>query len=134
MLHKYVQTGHSLSDLPVQIMEDGRPVLHDMVTYLNEVPMGATTRHDQPPYQMLRPTTEPAASHSQVQSGRSPHPTSVSTISEPNILMTSPMQQELPLLEHDGPESNLDLQEMFSLMDTDAAEAAGLYWLQNYTA
>jgi len=100
-------------------MEDGCPVLHDIVTCLNEVPMGATTRHDRPPYQMFRPTTEPTASHSQVRS---------------NILMTSPMQQELPLLEHNGHESNLDLQEVFLLMDADAAEAAGLYWLQNYTA
>jgi hypothetical protein len=48
--------------------------------------------------------------------------------------MAPSMQQDLPLPEYDSVESRLDLEEICLLVDTDAAEAARLYWLQTHTA
>ncbi|UPX14620.1 Fluconazole resistance protein 1 [Ascochyta rabiei] len=134
MLYEYVQTGHSLPALPVQSMGDGRPFLHDIVTYLNAVPIGASIRHDQLPYQISRPNTMPTASLPQSQPEPLPYSTFVATVSEPNTFMVSLIQQDMPLLEHEILESRLNLQEIYSLMDTDGAEAAGLHWLQTHTA
>lgn len=44
------------------------------------------------------------------------------------------MQQGMSLLECGGLGSRFGLQEVRSSMDTDAAEAAGLYWPQTDTA
>ncbi|KAF2844110.1 hypothetical protein T440DRAFT_473652 [Plenodomus tracheiphilus IPT5] len=133
-LYQYVQTGHSLPALPGQSMGDGRPFLHEIVTYLDAVPMGATIRHDQLPYQIPRLNTTPTAFLLQPQPESLPNSTFVAIVSEPNNLMASSMQQGLPLLEYESLESRLDLQEIYSLMDMDGAEAAGLYWLQCHTA
>jgi hypothetical protein len=134
MLYEYVQTGHSLPALPVRSMEDGRPFLHDIVTNLNALPMSATNRHNELPYQILRPNITPTASLPQLQLEPSPYSTFVATVSDPNTFMASSMQQHLPLPEYDSLESRLDLQEICLLMDTDAGEAARLYWLQTHMA
>ncbi|RMZ74090.1 hypothetical protein GMOD_00004929 [Pyrenophora seminiperda CCB06] len=141
-LYEYVRTGHNLPALPARSTGDDLPLLHDIVAYVNTLPIDVSSRHKQAQYQILRPKTTPTVSLPQSQPETSPFPTFVATIPQLDAVMASSMQQDpqLPVyspaqMDYECPESRLNLQELWPLMEMDPVEAARLYpWLQAYTA
>jgi len=136
-LYEYVRNGHDLPALPARSTGDDRPLLHDIVAYVNTLPVDITSTHEQVQYEMPRPKKPPTMSPPQSQPETSPFPTFVPTIPQLDAFMASSMQQDVPLTEY-GPtqmnhgylEDGLNLQELWPLMETDPAEAARLYpWL-----
>jgi hypothetical protein len=135
-LYEYLQTGHILPDLLAPSTGDGHPLLHDIVAYVRELPIGVTSRHGQVQYQISGPNAAP-----HVPLPRSQPETSVC----PGFVAAAPQLnnfQDLSLTDYDPAqtdyeslESRLDLQEIWSLMEIDPAEAARLSnWLLNHTA
>jgi hypothetical protein len=141
-LYEHVRAGHSLPALPASIMGEDRLLLHDIVAYVRALPMGVTGRHEQAQCQIPRPDAAAAVSFSQPQPEASPCPDFAAAATQLNTITASSMQQD-PLLtgydpaqaEYESLESRLDLQELWTLMEVDPAEAARLDdWLLNYTA
>jgi hypothetical protein len=140
-LYEYLQTGHILPDLLAPGTGDGHPLLHDIVAYVRELPMGATSRHGQVQYQISGPNAAPLVPLPRSQPETSPCPGFIAAAPQLNTVVAS-MQQDLSLPDYDPAQtdyeslgSRLDLQEVWSLMEIDPAGAAGLgNWLLNYTA
>lgn len=121
---------------------DDRPLLHDIVAYVRALPISVTSRHEQVQYQIPEPNAAPAVSFLQPQPETSPCPDFAAAAPQLNTIMASSVQQD-PLLtgydpaqaDYEPLESRLDLQELWTLMEVDPAEAARLNdWLLNYTA
>lgn len=136
-LYEYVRTSHNLPALPARSPGDDRPLLHDIVAYANTLPMGMIDRPEQVQHQIGKPNTTPTVSSSRSQLETSPFQPFAATVPYLSTFIPSSTQQDLPLTEY-GPahmsyerlESGLDLQELWSFIDIDPAEAASLYhWL-----
>ncbi|KAI1663328.1 hypothetical protein L13192_12635 [Pyrenophora tritici-repentis] len=133
-LYEYVRTGHNLPALPARSTEDDRPLLHDIMAYVNTLPMDVISGREQVQYQIPRPKTTPTVSLPQSQPEFSPFPTFVATIPQLDAVMASSMQQDLPLTEY-GPaqmdyerlERRVNMQELWPFTEIDPAEAARLY-------
>ena len=141
-LYEHVRAGHSLPALPASSTGEGRPLLHDIVAYVRTLSMGVTSRHEQVQCHVPGPDAAAAVSFSQPQPEASPCPDFAAAATQLNTITVSSMQQD-PLLtgydpvqvEYESLKSRLDLQELWTLMEVDPAEAARLNdWLLNYTA
>ena len=141
-LYEHVRAGHSLPALPASSTGEDRPLLHDIVAYARALPMGVTGRHEQVQCQISGPDAAAAVSFSQPQPEASPCPDFAAAATQLNTITASSMQHDSLLIgydsaqaEYESLESRLDLQELWTLMEVDPAEAARLNdWLLNYTA
>jgi hypothetical protein len=116
--------------------------LHDIVAYVRALPIGVTSRHEQIQYQIPGPDAAAAVSFSQPQPEASQYPDFTAAATQLNTITASSMQHDTLLTGYDPAQaeyeplkSRLDLQELWTLIEVDPAEAARLNdWLLNYTA
>ena len=140
-LYDYARAGCSLPSLPASSMRDDRPLLHDIVAYVRALPVDNTSGHEQVSYQTPGLNAAPTVSLSRPQSEISACPGFVAAAPQPDTIMASTMQQELLPREYgpaqtgyDSAESRLYMQEFWTLMEVDPAEAARVNdWLLNQT-
>jgi hypothetical protein len=141
-LYEHVRAGHSLPSLPASSTGEDRPLLHDIVAYVRALPMGVTGRHEQVQCQISGPNAAAAVSFSQPQPEASQYLDFTAAATQLNTITASSVQQDALLTaydpvqaEYESLESRLDLQELWTLIEVDPAEAARLNdWLRNYTA
>ncbi|KAJ6274157.1 hypothetical protein PSV08DRAFT_406968 [Bipolaris maydis] len=136
-LYEYIRTGRNIPVLPARGPGDDRPLLQDIVAYVDTLPVCVETTSDQLQHQVTLLSTAPTFSLPQSQ----PETSSLLSFaaSEPqwSSFMAPSMQLDLPLTEYDLAQvdhdllgSTLDLQEFSSFAEVDPAEAAGLRrWL-----
>ncbi|KAL6160556.1 hypothetical protein ACJBU6_01089 [Exserohilum turcicum] len=66
-LYEHIQAGHELPILPARSPEDNRPLLHDIIGYINTLRESMTTILEQAQPQVLLPKTTPTVSLSRSQ-------------------------------------------------------------------
>ncbi|KAI1676215.1 hypothetical protein KJE20_14193 [Pyrenophora tritici-repentis] len=119
--------------LPGRSPGDDRPLSHDIVAYVNTLPVCMETSSDQLQHQFTVLSTASTLSLRQPQPEASSFLSITATEPQQINFMAPPMQLDLPLtepdlaqVEHDFLGSMSDLQEFSSLAEADPAEAARL--------
>ena len=120
--------------LPARSPEDNRPLLHDIIEYINTLRESTTTIPEQAQPQVVLPETMPTVSLLQSQLA-TPLPLAVA-VSVPDLgtFAATSTQHNFPFMAYNASqmnyeclESEVDQQELWTLMDTDPVEAARLY-------
>ncbi|EMD65818.1 hypothetical protein COCSADRAFT_159425 [Bipolaris sorokiniana ND90Pr] len=130
-LYEYIRTGHNIPVLPGRSSGDDRPLLHDIVEYVNTPPVRMETSTDQLQQQIPWLGTTSTLSLPQPQPETSSYLSFAATESQRSNFMAPSMQPDLPLTEynlaqvdHEFLGSSFDLQEFLSFAEADPVEAA----------
>lgn len=124
MLYECIRTGRNIPVLPARSPGDDRPLLQDIVAYVDALPVYVETTYDQLQHQVTLLSTAPTFSLLQSQPETSSLLSFAASEPQQSSFMAPSIQLDQPLTEYDV--AQVDLQEFSSFPGVDPVEAAGL--------